>query len=133
MAEAIPMIMCDTDVLIELYKNNPQVVQELRRIGHEQLAISPVTEAELYFGALNKQELEKIKRNLALIRHFPFDAAVSNMFLRLMEAYSLSHKLSLPDALIACTAMVHDLELYTLNAKDFRFISSLKLHQPFCY
>ena len=124
------MILCDTDVLIELYKNNPQIVQELRRIGYKQLAISPVTEAELYFGAINKPELEKIKRHLALIHHVPLDASISNTFLRLMETYSLSHKLSLPDALIASTAMVHDLELYTLNVKDFRFISNLKLHQP---
>jgi len=124
------MILCDTDVLIELYKNNPQIVQELRRIGYKQLAISPVTEAELYFGAINKPELEKIKRHLALIHHVPLDASISNTFLRLMETYSLSHKLSLPDALIASTAMVHNLELYTLNVKDFRFISNLKLHQP---
>ena len=46
-----------------------------------------------------------------------------------MEAYSLSHKLSVPDALIAATAIVHDVELYTLNVKDFRFISNLRLYQ----
>jgi len=47
-----------------------------------------------------------------------------------METYSLSHKLSLPDALIAATAISHDLELYTLNIKDFRFITGLNLHRP---
>jgi predicted nucleic acid-binding protein len=46
-----------------------------------------------------------------------------------METYSLSHKLSLPDALIAATALVHDLKLYTLDVKDFRFIAGLELHQ----
>jgi predicted nucleic acid-binding protein len=46
-----------------------------------------------------------------------------------METYSLSHKLSLPDALIAATALVHDLKLYTLNVKDFRFIAGLELYQ----
>lgn len=39
----------------------------------------------------------------------------------------------LPDALIAATALVHNLELYTLNAKDFRFISNLQLYQPVSY
>lgn len=47
-----------------------------------------------------------------------------------METYSLSHKLSLPDALIAATALSHDVKLYTLNIKDFRFISGLQLHCP---
>ena len=47
-----------------------------------------------------------------------------------MEAYSLSHKLSLPDALIAATAIESNSELYTLNLKDFRFIPQLNLYQP---
>lgn len=50
-----------------------------------------------------------------------------------LEAYSLSHKLSLPDALIAATALVHNLELYTLNTKDFRSIFGLQLYQPMSY
>jgi tRNA(fMet)-specific endonuclease VapC len=41
------MILCDTNILIEFYKNNPQIVQELRQIGQEHLAISAVTQAEL--------------------------------------------------------------------------------------
>lgn len=45
-----------------------------------------------------------------------------------METYSLSHKLSIPDAIIAATALVYDLELYTLNLKDFRFIPGLTLY-----
>ena len=52
------MILCDTNILIEFYKNNPQIVQELRQIGEKRLAISPVTQAELYFGALNKPDLK---------------------------------------------------------------------------
>jgi tRNA(fMet)-specific endonuclease VapC len=124
------MILCDTNILIEFYKNNPQVVQELRRIGPTQLAVSPITQAELYFGALNKAELRKIKQHLSLLSSFPLDVSISAVFLQLMETYSLSHKLSLPDAIIAATALVHNVELYTLNTKDFRFISDLQLYQP---
>jgi tRNA(fMet)-specific endonuclease VapC len=122
------MILCDTNILIEFYKNNLQVVEELRRIGLNRLAVSSVTQAELYFGAINKAELKKIRQHLALLHHFPLDIPISTLFLQLMETYSLSHKLSLPDALIAATALSHDLALYTLNRKDFRFISGLKLH-----
>ena len=124
------MILCDTGILIEFYKNNPVIVQELRKIGQEQLAISAITQAELYFGALNKSELRMIKRHLATLPLFPLDSEISLKFLGLMEAYSLSHRLSLPDALIAATALVHQVELYTLNLKDFRYIPELKLYQP---
>ena len=127
------MILCDTNILIEFYKNNSHIVQELRQIGQSQLAISPITQAELYFGALNKAELRQIKQHLSVLHQIPLDTSTSSMFLKLMESYSLSHKLSLPDALIASTALVHNPELYTLNAKDFRFIPNLSLYQPLGY
>ena len=119
------MILCDTNILIEFYKSNPQITQELRLLGLSQLAISVITQAELYYGALNKAELNKIKKHLSALHVFNVDTAVSHQFLHLMEIYSLSHKLSIPDALIAATALVHQLELYTLNVKDFRFIPGL--------
>jgi predicted nucleic acid-binding protein len=122
------MILCDTNILIEFYKNNPQITQELRQLGLNQLTISVVTQAELYFGAFNKTELNKIKKHLSAIHILPIDVSTSNEFLNLMESYSLSHKLSIPDALIAATALVHQLELYTLNTRDFQFIPGLKLH-----
>ena len=84
---------------------------------------------ELYHGALNKAELQKIKQHLTLLHRYPIDPPISNTFLHLMETYSL-HKLSLPDAFIAATTLVHDIELYTLNTKDFQFIPNLKLYQP---
>lgn len=127
------MILCDTNILIEFYKNNPKIVQELRQIGQNQLVVSPITHAELYFGALNKTELKKIKQHLSLLSQVPLEASISKTFLQLMETYSLSHKLSLPDALIASTVLVHNFELYTLNVKDFRFISNLNLYQPVSY
>ena len=124
------MILCDTNILIEFYKNNGIVTQTLHKIGPTQLAISVVTQAELYFGALNKVELQKIKRHLSALHRFPIEEAISTKFLELMETYALSHKLSLPDALIAATALVNDVELYTLNVKDFRYMPDLKLYQP---
>lgn len=47
-----------------------------------------------------------------------------------METYALSHKLSLPDAFIAATALAHNMEIYTLNLKDFRYIQGLTLYIP---
>lgn len=124
------MILCDTNILIEFYKNNPAIVKELNHIGQDQLAISVITQAELYFGALNKKELLQIKLHLSLLHHFPVDLPISNKFLDLIETYGLSHKLSLPDALIAATALVNNVELYTLNLKDFQYIQDLIIYVP---
>jgi len=55
---------------------------------------------------------------------------ISNKFIQLMETYALSHKLSIPDALIASTALAYQMDLFTLNKKDFHFITELRLYDP---
>ena len=50
----------------------------------------------------------------------------TNIFI---ENYCLSQKLNLPDALIAATAIYYNIELFTLNIKDFKFIPDIKLYQ----
>ena len=125
------MILCDTNILIEFYKNNRTVIDEMQNIGISQIAISVITQAELYYGALNKGELTQIQKHLRLLHILSIDENISAKFIQLMACYSLSHKLTIPDALIASTALVNDLALYTLNIKDFRFIEGLSLYQPF--
>lgn len=122
------MILCDTNILIEFYKNNLVIVNELRKIGVEKISISIITKAELYYGAINKTELLKIQKHLSLLHNSPVDNQISMQFIQLMEQYSLSHKLTIPDALIAATALVNNLNLYTLNIKDFRFIEGINLY-----
>jgi tRNA(fMet)-specific endonuclease VapC len=74
------MILCDTNVLIEFYKGNSTIVQELRQIGVAKLAISVIAQAELYYGALNKAELLRIQKHLNLLHNLPIDPQVSNQF-----------------------------------------------------
>jgi len=99
------MILCDTNILIEFYKNNPVVIQTLRLVGSQNLAISAITRAELYYGAMNKTELSRIQKHLDLLINISIDKTISEQFIQLMVQYSLSHKLTIPDALIAATAL----------------------------
>ena len=124
------MILCDTNILIEFYKNNETVKQNLRQIGLPDLAISVVTAGELYFGARDRRELTHLRNQAALLRQIPMNAEISEIFLELMAKYVLSHRLNVPDALIAATAIQNDMALYTLNIKDFRFIPGLQLYTP---
>jgi len=71
------MILCDTNIIIEALKNNPVVIQTMERIGLERMAVSVVTVMELYYGALHKAELKKIKRHLSSIQIFQIDEAIS--------------------------------------------------------
>ncbi len=47
-----------------------------------------------------------------------------------MNSYVLSHKLAMPDAFIASTSLKYNLELYTYNIKDFKYLKDIKLYQP---
>ena len=123
------VVLCDTDVIIEFYRNNSEIISELKIIGQQNIAVSIVSAGELIFGALNKKELTKIKKDLANLAILDLDKKTSDVFLDIMGKYVLSHKLALPDGLIAATAMSNDIELYTLNLKDYKFIDGLKLYK----
>jgi tRNA(fMet)-specific endonuclease VapC len=122
------MILCDTNILIEFYKANPAVIQTLQHIGSSNIAVSVITKAELFHGARDRQELATIERHLSLCPSYSLNDSISALFIELMGRYSLSHKVSIPDMLIAATAISHKLELYTLNIKDFKFIPELNLY-----
>jgi tRNA(fMet)-specific endonuclease VapC len=122
------VILCDTNILIEFYKGRADVIKTLSAVGVSNLAISVITVGELYFGARDKRELRALRNNLSLLLQLPIDEEISNMHIEFLEKYSLSHKLGIPDALIAATAIRHSIPLYTLNTKDFRYISGLNLY-----
>ena len=124
------MILRDTNILIEFYRDNAEVVSTMQKIGLPELAVSVITVGELYFGARDRRELLKIKRHLASLQQLPMDQETSELALALLETYALSHRLSLPDAVIAATALRHELSLYRLNVRDFRFIDGLSLYKP---
>ena len=100
----------------------------MHKLGLPELAVSIITTGELFYGARDKLELVKMQKHLALVKQIPLDEEISTRFLALLEEYALSHKLSVPDVLIAATSLSHKLPLYTLNVKDFRFIPDLKFH-----
>ena len=126
--EEKPVILCDTDVIIEFYRNNSKIVRELKHIGQERLSISIITYAELIYGAFNKREQIQIKKDISSLNLIMIDLPISLEFMKLMERYSLGHKISVPDALIAATAIENKLKLFTLNNKDFRYIEGLALY-----
>ncbi|MFI5134902.1 MAG: type II toxin-antitoxin system VapC family toxin [Chitinophagales bacterium] len=120
-------VLCDTDVIIELLKENNLVVAKIISIGYNNITITPITLAEIQLGEPDKISFQKTLKKLSPVPVIPLDAAISIRFTSLFEKYCLSHRPSIPDMLIAATAISYDIELFTLNTKDFRFIHGLKL------
>ncbi|MCX6581247.1 MAG: type II toxin-antitoxin system VapC family toxin [Candidatus Aminicenantes bacterium] len=121
------LILVDTNIIIEVLRNNKEIISVIKSIGVERLAVSCITVMELYYGALNKADLRKIKRYIEAFELIQISQEISQLAIDLIEKYSKSHNLNLPDALIASTAITCDMELYTLNLKDFRYINGMRL------
>lgn len=122
------MILCDTDIFIEAFKNNKLATGSLRRIGFQNIALSAITLMELYFGALNKRELLKIKSRMKKLAIINLDQKITETAINMIERYSKSHGLHIPDALIAATAICREMQLLTYNVKDFKFVEGIILY-----
>ena len=122
------MILCDTDIFVEALKNTASVTSLLKGIGFQNISLSAITLMELYFGALNKRELAKIKNRMQKLKIVNLNNVITETAIDLIETYSKSHGLRIPDALIASTAICSRMELLTHNVKDFKFIERIKLY-----
>ena len=122
------MILCDTDIFIEAFKNNTLATGSLRRIGFQNIALSAITLMELYFGALNKRELARIKSRLQKLEIINLDQKITETAINVIERYAKSHGLQIPDALIAATAICRGMQLLTYNVKDFKFVEGIRLY-----
>lgn len=125
-------IICDTDVLIDYFdvtqKRHPETKLILEQnIGISNILISSITKMELILGATNKADLNTISKKLNRFSILLINEAINLRAIDLVQTYRLSHGLALADAMIAATAIQIELELFTYNIKDFRFISKLSL------
>ena len=120
------MILLDTNILIEILKNDLFTIQRLKGIEDE-LTISSISVMELYYGAINKNELKKLEKFVHLFKIIHISEDISLKSMQLINKYAKSHSLDIPDALIASTAISNNCKLFTYNLKDFRFIDELIL------
>jgi predicted nucleic acid-binding protein len=83
---------------------------------------------ELYVGMANKLELQQMKKKIKHFSIIHLNESASQKSTELIADYRLSHGSMIPDALIGAMALTYDLELYTYNLKDFRFMPNIKLY-----
>ena len=122
-------MLVDTDVWVWHLRGYQQATQKLDSLST--LTISAITYLELLQGLRNKTEMNAIQQSLAM-RHtqrLPLTPAITERAAALMEAWVLSNGLQLGDALIAATALEHQLPLLTGNVKDFSAIPDLRIER----
>ncbi len=91
-------------------------------------ATSIITRIEvLGFSRLAPEDEADLIVFLASGRELALTGAVVDIAVRLRQA----RRMSLGDAIIAATALAHDLPLFTHNLDDFRHIAGLRASNPF--
>jgi predicted nucleic acid-binding protein len=99
------LVLADTNIIIDVLKNKQEIVERIKTIGIERIAVSCITVMELYYGALNKDELREIKEYLEAFELIYLDKEISQYAIDLIGKYAKSHHLNLPDAFIAATSI----------------------------
>lgn len=105
------MILCDTNIIFEIFRGNSIVINELEKIGYENLAICDVTIGEIYFG-MWKGEEKQTKKLIQQFNRYNITKDASKIFVQIMSDLA-SRQIGVPDALIAAIAKANSLELLT--------------------
>jgi hypothetical protein len=92
------------------------------------LAVAGVTQIEtLGFHRLSVLERHWLETTFDRVKILKLDEAVTARAINLRQ----ERKMGLADAIIAATALVHQLPLVTRNTADFKHVTGLQLMDPF--
>jgi predicted nucleic acid-binding protein len=117
------MVIIDTNIFI--YISNGTLDTGI--VANEDIAHASVTKIEaLGFPELTANELLLLNALFSESQHLTLTDQVVGRAVMLRQA----RRMGLGDAIIAATALEHDLTLWTANVDDFKHIEGLKLLDP---
>ena len=126
-----PRLLLDTNIVTYITKDTKWKELYEPIVFRKKLYICFMTQAELLEGAYRKKmSHENIQKylNVLLSRYsaIPSNDSICDHFARI-RFQRRNRPISVPDALIAATALAYELPLVTHNAKDFAGIDGLQL------
>lgn len=124
-------VCLDTDVLVDCLRGVSAAQEWLGANQSESLLVPGVVAMELVKGARTKPELDKTRNFLERFQVHWHDPREFARAFELLNQLTLSTNLSIPDCLVAATAIEHSLRLYTFNTKHYRAIPGLDVQQPY--
>ena len=129
-------LLIDTDVLINFFDKTRKFNQIAQNAFYEfndrniNPCISIITIIEMIQGSKSNIEKSKILKQTEGFSSISLSDDICVLTKDLIFTYSSSHGLLMGDAFIAATALFMDIQLFSFNKKDFRFIKDLKLYEP---
>lgn len=120
-------LLLDTSVIIDFLRRKDKSESLFYKLSKEELHISIISHTELCAGKSIWEKKEAYKLLSEVFKGVTIIPLIEDISEKAgyIRAYNQSN--SLIDSIIAATAIVHDLELSTLNRKDFEHIKKLEL------
>ena len=122
--------LLDTDTCIFALRHHPEVRAHMAALSPEDVALSAMNEAELWYGALNSQNPDKhakdVEAFLAPITVLAFDPEAARAHARLRLALR-DKPIGERDLVIASVAVAHRLTIVTHNQREFGRVPGLKV------
>ncbi len=72
--------------------------------------------------------MTEMQKKISQYNILHYNEDVSKTAIEMVKKFKLSHNLQIPDAIIGAMSVVYDIELFTYNKKDFKFVPGVKLH-----
>jgi len=124
-------VLLDTDVAIELLRGNEHTLACVAECSDD-VFVSPITAAELYFGAYHSKRVEqnvgKVEKFLGQFRRLTITDEVARVFGATKERLrTKSTMVDSFDLLIASIALAYDCDVATGNFKHFSHVDGLRL------
>jgi predicted nucleic acid-binding protein len=113
-------ILLDSDVIIAWLRGHPSIagtILDILESGHS-LLWTPISVAEIFAGA-RKSEMARLESLFQILETLPLSDAIGKKAGHFLQKYSRSHSLELGDALIAASACITGLSLWTNNKKHY--------------
>lgn len=114
-------VLIDSDIIVEVMRRrNSHVLSRWESLiqSSAPVACTPVTVAELWHGAL-PQEFPALESFFNALDCVSLDKTIGRKAGAYLQQFAKSHALEIADALIAATAAIHDLHLWTRNRKHY--------------
>ncbi len=121
------MVILDTTIVIELQRGNQEVTEKVYDFEQQNIFVTPIVIAEFLRGARDKNELLKCRKLIGKFGILALNEAVAHKFIEIFDQFSLSHRPAVPDMLIAAASLHYNIQLYTINKRDFHFIPTIQL------
>lgn len=126
-------LLLDTTVLIDLFRGHELAAEFIDNSCEAGvlLSVSVISAMELIVGCRNKTEVTRVEQLIADFSLLQMVPLISSQAYDWLLNYSKSHSLLIPDALIAATAFIHNMELITDNVRDFKMLPGLQVRKPY--